>query len=280
MPASTFLETLILELPGLREHHRPTSKIYLELKESIKKAVADSFSRSEIISLPPFGEINLPYFRMGAVDSLDLFGLDELIIFSYYWVTRDRYKKALDIGGNLGLHSIVMDRAGFQVTTFEPDPIHFEILRNNLQRNQCQNVTPINAAISSKAGSAQFVRVLGNTTSSHIQGSKTPYGDLETFPVKVEAFCGYKSDLVKMDVEGHEKEIILSTTSSDWANLDAMIEVGSRENAQAIFSHLQSIGICAFSQKNGWGKVTSANDIPVGHKEGSLFITSKSEMFW
>ena len=35
-----------------------------------------------------------------------------------------------------------------------------------------------------------------------------------------------------------------------------------------------------FSQKLGWSKIKSINDVPTSHKEGSLFVTKKQEMAW
>ena len=57
-------------------------------------------------SFGPFGEISLPYFKMGAIDSHDLFGLDEMIIFSYYYNNKNKYKKVSDLGANIGLSLI------------------------------------------------------------------------------------------------------------------------------------------------------------------------------
>src|ERR1041384_2111016 len=109
---------------------------------------------------------------MGAVDSLDLFGLDELIIFLFYWCNRGRYRRVVDIGANLGLHTIMMGRCGFQVTAFEPHPVHCEVLRRTVALNDITSVELRTAAVSTRTGEAAFVRVLGNTTGSHLLGSK------------------------------------------------------------------------------------------------------------
>lgn len=115
---------------------------------------------------------------MGAIDSLDLFGIDKLVIFAFYWSNSGRYKRTLDMGANIGLHSIMMSRCGFQVTCFEPDPHHFSLLTRNLSDNNINSVTAVNAAVSVKEGTMEFVRVLGNTTGSHLAA---------TFMVKLSA---------------------------------------------------------------------------------------------
>lgn len=278
------LETLIEKLPVLKDSHAPTCEAYALLRDIAKREVARLFSEKDLKPklFGPFGNLVFPYIKMGAVDSLDLFGLDELIIFSFYWLNRNRYKKALDIGGNIGLHSLVLSKSGYDVKVYEPDPTHFKLLTENLNYNHVKSVKAVNAAVSTKSGTAEFVRVLGNTTSSHIAGSKNPYGELETFTVKVDDIKGLLKDaqLVKMDVEGHEKELILATEAKDWKELDMILEVGSRENAAAIYEHLKKIGVNCFAQKRGWKQVASVDDVPIKHYEGSLFISMKSEMPW
>jgi len=129
----------------------------------------------------------------------------------------------------------------------------------------------------------EFVRVLGNTTSSHLAGAKSnPYGELERFLVRVESIDRIMpaANFVKMDAEGQEKTIILSTTERHWAGADMMVEVGSKENAEAIYGHLRRLGLNAFAQRLGWGRVASLDDMPVSYKHGSLFVTARPEGPW
>lgn len=233
-------------------------------------------------SFGPFGEISLPYFKMGAIDSLDLFGLDEMIIFSYYYNNKNKYKKVSDLGANIGLHSILMSKSGYQVEAYEPDPTHIEMLEKNFKLNSIDLVNLNQVAVSDVDYKAKFVRVLGNTTSSHIAGAKdNAYGDLETYDVDVvsakEIFKN--SDFIKMDVEGGEAKIILSTTREDWGNVDMIMEV-SEKNRVAIYDHLSSIGVNMFSQKKAWKKAEVVDDLPANYKEGSLFVSLDNKMHW
>lgn len=284
MQLTQSLETILLELPSIKEFHNTSNSCYHLIKKIAREEVASRFSKREQVlqKLGPFGEIVFPYFKMGAIDSLDLFGLDELIIFSFYWKNRDRYKRVLDIGGNIGLHSIILSKCGYEVKVFEPDLVHYKELVNNLKANQCNNVTPYNAAVSNYNGTARFTRVLGNTTSSHLSGSKNPYGDLEEVVVTVVDIKDLIKDvdLIKMDVEGHEKAILLDLSYDHWKGVDAIVEIGSADNAKCVFEHLKKIGVNAFSQKIGWKRVECLEDMPTSHRDGSLFISVKNEMNW
>ena len=278
--------SIIESLPELVAHHARTSEIYKTLNKNALSLVADSdfiHASGEAVELGSFGRIVFPFTQMGAVSTLDLFGLDELIIFAFYWANRDLYRKSADIGANLGLHSILMGKCGWKVTAYEPDPDHATRLLHNLKLNNSATVTLAQAAVSDQSGTLEFVRVLGNTTSSHLAGAKdNAYGELKKFPVTVEAIAGIMEvvDFVKMDAEGQEKIIILGTETKHWRNTDMIVEIGTEENAVAIYDHLKKIGVRAFAQKLGWAEVMSLDDMPNHYKQGSLFITQKSKMFW
>lgn len=282
---TSILESLFLALPSLSSLHAPGSEVYTLLKQVARREVENLFYEHDpmVREFKPFGELVFPYHKMGAVDSLNLFDIDELIIFIFYWVNRKRYKRVLDAGANIGLHSIIMSKCGFEVCTYEPDPQHFEILKRNLALNDCPNVQAFNAAISSKTGEMEFVRVLGNTTGSHLAGSKAnPYGDLERFPVRVDAFEPLIAwaDLIKLDVEGHEKEVILATSRDHWLSTDALVEVENANNAASIYEHFTALGVRLFSQKTNWQLVRDVDGMPTSYREGTLFVTCKREMPW
>lgn len=281
------LSDLISLLPSINNFHDRSSLVYIALdrlsKEIIRNSEALNSPKEIEEKLEIFGNLFFPYTKMGAIDSLDLFGLDELIIFSFYWKNRNRYMKSADIGANIGLHSIIMSKCGWNVCSYEPDPIHVSLIKRNLSLNKISNVNLYEAAVSNTEGQMDFIRVLGNTTGSHLAGAKSnPYGDLVKFSVKVIPIKKIMElvDFIKMDVEGQEAIIIQSTTKSDWDNLDMMVEVGTQENASIILEHLNKIQVNCFSQKNSWSMVKDIKDMPNSYKEGSLFISSKVDMPW
>ncbi len=279
------MDNLFLALPVPGNHHDPRSKIHLLLKQFARKEAESLFSGKKAVphDFGPFGNLIFPYFEMGNINSLNLFDLDELIIFSFYYANRKRYRRVADIGANIGLHSVILSKCGFAVRAFEPDPHHFEVLLKNLKLNECTKVQPFNAAVSSKAGEMEFIRVLGNTTASHLAGSKAnPYGKLDKFWVKVEAFGPIIAwaDLIKMDIEGHEKVVLTVTKQADWQKTDALVEIENADNAAAAYKHFKKLGVNLFTQKTNWQRVASMDDMPTSYHEGTLFISSKPEMPW
>lgn len=238
-----------------------------------------------MISFGRIGEIYFPFFSMGNVDSSNLFGLDELILFSYYAVNRKTYRKVLDLGANIGLHSLILNKLGFEVISYEPDPIHVGQILENFRENNLGLAGIVEAAVSTVNEKKEFVRILGNTTGSHLAGAKSqePYGGHEIFPVRVIDFNDIMIegfDLIKMDVEGHEAALISHLDSKYFQTTDIILEVGTRENAELIYKKTLELGLNLFSQKINWGLVKGLTDLPFSYKEGSLFITSKKEMNW
>ena len=283
---SNIFDEIISILPEITEHHKPGSRLYNVIKCALRSEVKKFFSATEKISridFGPFGKIVFPYYKLGsAMDSMNLFDLDEVIIFSFYWSNRHQYRTVLDLGANIGLHSTLLAKCGFDVSSYEPDPFHLKYFKENIYLNNISNTKIFNEAVSIKKEVVEFTRVCGNTMSSHISGCKSPYGDLEYFSVQT---VPYKSinknvDFVKMDVEAHEKTIIKNTNYFDWLRTDAMISIHDAENAEIIFDHLQALGVNIFSQKINWQLAETLEDMPDSHHDGSIFVSTKSKMPW
>ena len=254
MSRRTVLECLLNLLPSVTREHARTTSFYDRcrqlLREDVEATFADTASRPKRFA--PFGNILFPYRSLGAIDTLNFFDLDELILYAYYWQNRHRYKRVADLGANIGLHSTLLSRCGFEVRSYEPDPEHFRILQETLTANGCENVTAIQAAVSDRAGTAEFVRVKNNTTGSHLAGCKpNPYGPLDRFTVDVIEFGPILrwADLLKIDVEGSELAMIRSTSKADWQGTDALLEIQDAGNAAGVWEHCQAIGLNLFAQK-------------------------------
>ncbi len=276
----------ISELIKNKSKHNVNSSYY----RSKKRKLLNTISKSNFIKgktgeeqFENLGKIFFPYIEFGKINSLDLLGLDELIIFSFYWSKRNIYKNVADLGANIGLHSIILEKCGFNVECYEPDPNHIKIMKKLFRLNNIKNVSIIQKAISIKKGTMNFVRLKGNTTGSHLQKSKKNiYGEIDTFKVNTISINKIfkKFDFIKMDIEGEEANAIKTLSQRDFSNTDMILEVGTPENARIIYDHLCKININMFSQKIGWSKIKTLEDIPTSHKEGSLFISKGQKMLW
>jgi hypothetical protein len=47
-----------------------------------------------------------------------------------------------------------------------------------------------------------------------------------------------------------------------------------------VFDHFAGTGVNVFSQKRGWARVKVLDDMPVGYREGGVFVSAKEVMPW
>lgn len=271
------------------EHSNSTEyfcKSKIQFENDIRRYYESNRSRFQLGDRA--NEFSLPYFSQGKVDSANLFGMNELILFAFYEMTVGyKYKKILDLGANIGLHTIFLSLLGASVTSVEPDPNTFEILSNNVNSELSFNKPNlINAAACAEDFKlVKFLRVLQNRTGSHVAGAREllPYGGYDEIFVQGLSFSGLLSegyDLVKIDVEGLEADLICSIRLELFPETSYLVEIGNQENARKIWDYIQDCNFNAFSQKNNWRIATKLDDLPIHHSEGTLFITRESGMNW
>jgi FkbM family methyltransferase len=270
------LEKELKKIKNLKSFSFKSTK-YKNLKKIIIKKISKQFrKKEEKIFLNKGFSINHPLISFGNISSLNLLEIDELLIFIYYFKNHKKYQEFIDIGSNIGLHSIIMSKLGLKVHSFEPDPWHFKILKKNIKKNKTRNIKIHQYAISNKKKLGLFTRVLGNTTGSHITGSKkNVYNDIKQFIVKIIPAKNIikKNSLIKIDAEGEEGKIINSLDKKSLINNDFICEVGNKKNALLIYKKLKKTRVNCYSQKINFKKVSKISDIPVSYKEGSLFIS-------
>jgi len=272
------------------DSHNPDSEVYSRVEDSLKKIGASEVLRANLedtnfsfVGLRKF-RIIFPFLQMGSVSTVDLLRVDELVMFAYYDKYIDEYEVFFDLGANVGLHSLVVAALDAKVIAYEPDEKHFEILKNNVKLNGLKNIEYRNAAIGTINGDVQFIRVLGNTTSSHIKGEKAnPYGELEEFTVRCDELnqqlTPYKKSLLKIDIEGMEAKLIQSISKSNWQKVDAFVEVGTMDNAKLIFEYCKDVGLKIYTQQSGWAEISDVSEMPINYRGGSIFLTF-SQMKW
>jgi FkbM family methyltransferase len=277
-------------LSDLADHHLSHARStdwYVTTASKLDKQIAEIHGphHPDTMNLSEIGELHFPYFSMGNIDSLKLFGMDELIIFSFYFANRKRYSNVLDLGANIGLHTLVMSKLGFNVTSYEPDLTHLNQIHKVLTLNNINPKNVIPKAISDRAGSMEYIRVLGNTTGSHLLGAKdTVYGPTDVVSVEVDDILEVLNhgsfDFVKMDVEGHEAVLLNRITPESLEKTDIVLEIGSEKNASEIFEIITKKGILAYAQKMNWGPVQKREDLPSHYTQGSVFLSMQGAPNW
>lgn len=115
----------------------------------------------------------------------------------------------LDIGANIGNHTLAFATRAHAVHSFEPIPFLYEVLSGNVSSNALANVHTHNIALSDHAGSATINMVkVGNFGASSFDKRSADTTPVEVTLVTGDAFVAQhgiaRVDFVKIDVEAHE----------------------------------------------------------------------------
>jgi FkbM family methyltransferase len=119
---------------------------------------------------------------------------------------------AMDIGANIGNHSLALSKYFKKVYSFEPNPITYDVLNINSKYAAIKNnIFPFNFGLSDKEGELPFVINTTNIGGSYILSNDHNIGEQqEKIIVQVKEADSLdflrkdKIKLIKIDVEGHE----------------------------------------------------------------------------
>jgi FkbM family methyltransferase len=122
-----------------------------------------------------------------------------------------------DIGANIGYYPLMelglIGETG-KLLAIEPSPSNIELLKKNLALNGYNDTEVISGAVSDSNGTSTFyLSEFSNLNTFHPTGTGEKFvsGEtisVETYTVPVLAEKHGKPDLIRMDVEGHEVEVI------------------------------------------------------------------------
>lgn len=255
-----------------------TKKAFLKYSDEVFKLIENIKKKKlKIIKSKYFGDIIVPKANNGIKKNFyDLFAFHELSLFAKYIKLKNKFNYALDIGANLGLHTIILSRLGYNVKSFEADPTTFKKLKINLERNLCQNYKIYNFAVSDFNGSSKFYQVTDNLTANTLENSsKKVYGKFKVIKVNVKKIAKYlpKSNvLIKLDVEGAEYNILKTIKFSNNYKKKIFLEVNDNISAEKIFNFVKSKNLNCFAEINLWKKVKYLSEMPSNWKHGSILI--------
>lgn len=146
----------------------------------------------------------------------------------------------MDVGANIGNHSLSFAMHAHHVYSFEPVKSTFELLQKNTQHNKLSNITCYNFGLSDKNKSQDiFINESGNIGASSLKcKSKTHSTERVTLVLGDEwTEASLKNtngiDFVKIDVEGHEPKVIrgLKNTLRKYRPI-IMMEYNERSNIE------------------------------------------------
>jgi FkbM family methyltransferase len=151
---------------------------------------------------------------------------------------------AIDVGANIGAHTIPLAKRCDTVVAFEPQRLVFQTLCANVALNGLTNVQTFHAGVGAEPGSVvipdldpnQEQNFGGLHISGHESGNPVPIVPLDSFAVP-------KVHLIKIDVEGMELEVLKGAKGMIKHYKPVLyVENDRAENSEALCEFISDLG--------------------------------------
>lgn len=146
----------------------------------------------------------------------------------------------IDVGANIGLHTLTAatSNSDIEIYSFEPEPYNFQQLVENIVLNKYLNIRPFKMGLGNLSSNKTLNINEGWNKGKHslkinFEGShkkiKIPLTTLDSFKENIEC----KNLIIKIDVEGYEKEVIegAETVFYQTENVILIIELLEENNS-------------------------------------------------
>lgn len=197
---------------------------------------------------PVTGDRNVLWMRFGP-------GMSDWLVLRGVWIHQDYWhatvraaRSILDVGANIGAAAVWFSRIapGAQIACVEPDPRNLPLLRRNLAGNAV-NAAVFECAVAAGRGEARLGVGL-DTGCSALAGtgchvySESVSVPTRTVPDILDELGWARVDLIKMDIEGAEREVLAGCAS--WLDRvgAVVLEVHPNTSPQEIGSFVSPLG--------------------------------------
>lgn len=236
------------------------SKIFKIILNRVNHVIArKNIDKNPQLVIFSFDHIGLSLNLEGRYENSPLLLVEEFIEKK---ITDARDKIALDIGANIGNHSIFFAKKFKKVYSFEPNPVTYEVLKiNSNYAVEYKNVIPVNFGLSDMEGSLPFYINPSNIGGSSIIEENNPQikHSTQINVMTLDKFNELKDAsvaLIKIDVEGHELRVLKGAKATILREMPAILfEQGAAEisdGSSPVIEYLDEIGYEFFEIKTNF----------------------------
>jgi FkbM family methyltransferase len=173
----------------------------------------------------------------------------------------------LDIGANIGNHTLAFATCASRVHAFEPVPETFRVLQKNISRNRLSNAQAWNLALSDKAEKTRmYLGKPGNMGMSSMAKKESSGAEVEISSVVGDVFLKMQHvnrvDFMKIDVEGHEYFVIMGLLETirqftpvitlEWNDIAAIKRFAGSETFMFLESRYDFYGLGTNHDRTVW----------------------------
>ena len=187
----------------------------------------------------------------------------------YSPVARDSV--VVDVGANIGAFALTASYRAKVVYALEPEQSNYDLLVRNIELNGANNVCPYRVALSNRNGTGLITRE-GMASSLYFQSASTKTEEVPTCTLQ-EFLTQHQIDQVdylKMDCEGAEWDIILSTPPEVLTRIRHIEmefhNIGAETHPAQLQAHLAKAGLASeYSDPNRFnGSLKASAAVPAG----------------
>ena len=169
---------------------------------------------------------------------------------------------AIDVGANIGNHSLFLSDIFARVIAFEPNPLASAILQINLEMNGANNVEIRSVGLSDRAGKATLEfdhGNLGGASSLGIRGGSGGRLEIELVVGDEAIDPSTPVGLIKVDVEGTEEAVLRGLERTIRSNRPIIIieqwedVIDGATGTSPSFTFLRELGYSAWELTGAWG---------------------------
>ncbi len=229
-------------------------QIYKTKKSTKLRTIIKTFLKDRKIDLK-YRSFSVNVSSSSAVELKVLFDeYDEAIILNLIELYSRNNYNFIDIGANIGLHSLTAasSNPNIEIFSFEPEPTNFQDFLNNITLNKFKSIRPFMMGLGNVIkNETLYINEAWNKGKHSLKNqfstnSKVviPISTLDTFENNINS-----SDLfVKIDVEGYEKEVIegainvLSNTKDIVLSIELVSGNNEAQACQDIINIIMSYG--------------------------------------
>jgi FkbM family methyltransferase len=172
-----------------------------------------------------------------------------------------RGRVCLDIGANIGLHTITLSKLvgdEGRVFAFEPAPDNFKFLKANVRKNHCRNVRCLQVAVGNTVGNCKLALNPTNFGDHRVAQATQEATSINVAMTTVDKVLHALPDetigLIKMDVQGFEMQVLQGMTETLNRNSNAilLVEVFPEGLQQAGYSAGELVRFLRSLDFDGW----------------------------
>jgi len=144
-------------------------------------------------------------------------GIAEVEVINYLKARPSQGGVFLDIGAHIGFYAIGLASKFERVIGFEPSPFQFEFFEKNKNINELINLEALNVGVSNVNANEREFFVMGRSgggNSLHCLPGQNPMYSLKVSTVTIDSLSLSDVRLIKIDVEGHELEVLEGASST------------------------------------------------------------------